>query len=78
MPQPQEVHFNCSKEGSWHCCVCKCIYTYVYKYVCVYIYIYSPSDYFWPGHMAYGIEPGPPAVEAQNPNHWITRNFPTK
>ena len=46
--------------------------------VCVYIYIYSPSDYFWPGHMAYGIEPGPPAVEAQNPNHWITRNFPTK
>ena len=25
----------------------------------------------WPG-----IEPGPPALEAQNPNHWITREVP--
>ena len=39
--------------------------------------------FFWPGHAFYGmlvpwpgIEPGPPALEAQNPNHWITREFP--
>ena len=23
-----------------------------------------------------GIEPTPPAVEAQSPNHWTTREFP--
>ena len=23
-----------------------------------------------------GIEPGPPAVEAQGPNHWTTREYP--
>ena len=23
-----------------------------------------------------GIEPGPPAVEAQSPNHWTAREFP--
>ena len=23
-----------------------------------------------------GIDPGPPAVKAQNPNHWTTREFP--
>ena len=24
-----------------------------------------------------GIEPVPPAVEAQSPNHWTTREFPS-
>ena len=24
-----------------------------------------------------GIEPGPPAMKAQSPNHWIAREFPT-
>ena len=24
-----------------------------------------------------GIEPGPPAVEAWNPNHWTAREFPS-
>ena len=27
----------------------------------------------WPG-----IEPGPPVVEAQNPNHWTAREVPNK
>ena len=38
--------------------------------------------FFWPRH-AHGIlvpqpeiEPRPPAVEAQRPNHWTTREFP--
>ena len=58
MPQPQEVRFNCSKGGSWHCCVCKCIYTYVYKYVCVYIYIHQViilGQVTW----LMGLNPGP-------------------
>ena len=37
-------------------------------------------NYFWPHHVAYGIfvpqpgiEPAPPEVEAQSPNHWTAR-----
>ena len=36
--------------------------------------------FFWSCHVAYGLlvppcgtEPGPPAVEVQSPNHWVTR-----
>ena len=39
--------------------------------------------FFWPRCTACeilvpqpGIKPGPPAVEAQSPNHWIAREFP--
>ena len=62
-------------------CVCVCIY------IC--IYIYRPLSklhrtfFFWLSHEACGIlvpwpgiEPGPPAVEAQSPNHWTSREFP--
>ena len=41
------------------------------------------SGFFWPRSTACGIlvprpgmEPMPPAVEAQSPNHWTTREFP--
>ena len=54
-------------------CVC------VYVSVCIYIYIF-----FFFGRAAYGIliprpgmEPVPPAIEAQSLNHWTTREVPT-
>ena len=41
------------------------------------------SLFLWPSHVACGIlvprpviEPGPSAVEAQSPDHWITKGFP--
>ena len=41
------------------------------------------SFLFWPYHTACGIlvpqpgiEPAPPAVEAQSPNHWTAREVP--
>ena len=42
-----------------------------------------PFGFFWPCHMAFGItaprpgiEPEPPTLEVQSPNHWTTREFP--
>ena len=41
-------------------------------------------SFFWPHHIVCrilvpwpGIELVPPAVEAQSPNHWTTREFPS-
>ena len=47
-------------------------------------FLFNFSFFFWPHHMVGGILvpwPGielvPPAVEAQSPNHWTTREFPS-
>ena len=52
---------------------------HVFFYYSFYLFI------FWPCYTACGIlvlqagiEPVPPAVEAQSPNHWIAREFPRK
>ena len=44
---------------------------------------WTSTFFFWLHHVACGIlvsrpgtEPVPPAVEAQRPNHWTTRDFP--
>ena len=52
------------------------LFTFIYLFVCLFIY-------FWP-HLAAcrilvpqpGIEPMPPAVEAQSPNHWTAHGIP--
>ena len=49
---------------------------------CMYIYIYIYFFFFWFHHTAWGIlvpwpgiEPRPPGVEVQSPNHWIAKQF---
>ena len=51
--------------------------------VSIYIYIFFLFLFFWLCHVAcgilvawHGIEQMPPAVEAQSPNHWMTREVP--
>ena len=46
-------------------------------------FFFFPSFLFWPHHTACKIlvprqekEPGPPAVDVWNPNHWTAREFP--
>ena len=47
------------------------------------LYFKSSYYYFWPHHTAYGIlvswpgiKPVPPALEAQSPSHWTTKEVP--
>ena len=49
-------------------------------FVC-WVFLFGLVFFFWPPHVAcgillpwLGIEPGPLALKAQNPNHWTTRN----
>ena len=50
-------------------CVCVSVCVYIYMYLAAPCWILVPQP---------GIEPLPPAVEAQRLNHWTTRDVPVQ
>ena len=46
----------------------------MYIYICIYIWIHCVSCRILVPPP--GINPEPPAVEVQSPNHWTSREFP--
>lgn len=80
MPQPPRKSILIALKEGLGTIVYVNVYTHMCINMCVYIYIYFHQVIIF-GQVTWlmGLNLGPPGSGSlQNPNHWTTRNFPTK